>query len=173
MVKSRGPKDARTRAAWLKAQGLGSTQAALVAERSIGTRSSAFDQTAKAYLRAAPRYIERQYGGKKAGLRPLYQRLLALGLSVGPEARACPCETIVPLYRNHVFAQLKPTTLTRIDLGLALGDPTRVKDPSGRLVDTGGFAKKDRITHRIPITRADEIDGVVKRWLRSAYDRDA
>ncbi len=83
--------------------------------------------------------------------------------------KACPCTTIVPLYRNHVFAQLKPTTRTRLDLGLALGD-TKAK---GRLIDTGGFAKKDRITHRIAIERIEDIDAEVKRWLTTAYDRDA
>ena len=47
-----------------------------------------------------------------------------------------------------------------------------MKTPS-RLLDTGGFAKKDRITHRIPIAAIGEIDGVVERWLKVAYDRDA
>jgi len=75
----------------------------------------------------------------------------------------------VPLYRNHVFAQIKPATLKRIDMGFALHD-TKAK---GRLIDTGGFAKKDRITHRIPITSIDEIDDEVQHWLQVAYDRDA
>ena len=95
--------------------------------------------------------------------------LLKLGLKVGKEAKASPCQTIVPLYRNHVFAQIKPTTQTRIDMGFALGD----MKPTGRLIDTGGFAKKDRITHRIPITSKDDIDDEVKHWLKVAYDRDA
>jgi hypothetical protein len=73
------------------------------------------------------------------------------------------------MYRNHVFAQIKPTTATRIDLGLALGPI----EAEGRLIDTGGFARKDRITHRIPIASLAEIDREVKRWLRTAYDRDA
>jgi hypothetical protein len=67
-----------------------------------------------------------------------------------------------------VFAQIKPTTQTRIDLGFALGD----MKGAGRLIDTGGYAKKDRITHRIPITSVSEIDDEVKRWLKVAYDRD-
>ncbi len=77
--------------------------------------------------------------------------------------------TIVPLYRNHVFAQIKPTTRARIDMGYALGDTKA----TGRLIDTGGFAKKDRITHRIPIGSLEEIDEEVKHWLQVAYDRDA
>src|SRR4029077_20706229 len=96
------------------------------------------------YLQAAERYVAEMFAGKKEPLRPIYDALLKLGLSIGKEAKACPCQTIVPLYRNHVFAQIKPTTITRIDFGLALGN---LKTPK-RLIDTGGFAKKDRITHR-------------------------
>jgi hypothetical protein len=32
--------------------------------------------------------------------------------------------------------------------------------------------KKDRITHRIAVTSAADIDGELKRWLKEAYDRD-
>lgn len=53
-------------------------------------------------------------------------------------------------------------------MGFALGD----MKTQGRLIDTGGFAKKDRITHRITITSLDDIDDEVKHWLRVAYDRD-
>jgi hypothetical protein len=75
----------------------------------------------------------------------------------------------VPLYRNHVFAQIKPTTQTRIDLGFALG----ARKAEGRLIDTGGYAKKDRITHRIPIESAKDIDAEVKKWMKVAYEADA
>ena len=75
--------------------------------------------------------------------------------------------TIVPLYRNHVFAQIKPTT-KRIDMGFALGAPPA----EGRLIETGGFAKKDRITHRIPVSSPDEIDTEVNHWLKIAYQED-
>ena len=33
------------------------------------------------------------------------------------EVRICPCKTMVPLSRNHVFAEIKTTTLTRIGSG--------------------------------------------------------
>jgi hypothetical protein len=105
---------------------------------------------------------------KKADLRPIHDALIELGRSLGPDVKVCPCQTIVPLYRNHVFAEIKPATKTRIDLGFALGDTKA----TGRLIDTGGFAKKDRITHRIPITQPEEIDGEVEQWLKVAYDRD-
>jgi Domain of unknown function (DUF5655) len=121
------------------------------------------------YLREAPRYVQAMYAGKKAHLKPLHDAIVELARTLGPDVKVCPARTIVPLYRKHVFAQIKPTTLTRIDLGFALGD----RKPTGRLLDTGGFAKKDRITHRIVIESLKDLDAEVKRWLATAYERDA
>jgi hypothetical protein len=166
-IKKEGPADERKRRVWLKeTHGLGTNTAWWLAERSVG--KGAESGHPDLYLESAERDVEKMFSGGKAHLRPVYDALLKLGLKTGKEAKACPCQTIVPLYRNHVFAQIKPTTQKRIDLGFALGDTK----PTGRLIDTGGFAKKDRITHRIPITSVDEIDDEVKHWLKVAYDRD-
>jgi hypothetical protein len=166
-IKKEGPADEKERRVWLKeTHGLGTNTAWWLAERSAGKGAESGDPDL--YLESAERDVEKMFSGGKAHLRPVYDALLKLGLKTGKEAKACPCQTIVPLYRNHVFAQIKPTTQKRIDLGFALGDTK----PTGRLIDTGGFAKKDRITHRIPITSVDEIDDEVKHWLKVAYDRD-
>jgi len=167
-IRKNGPKDLKARREWLKTEhGLGTNSAWWLADRAEGKDLESGDP--HVYLQAAEGYVEKMFSGAKSGLRPIYDALLKLGLSIGKEAKACPCQTIVPLYRNHVFAQIKPTTRTRIDFGFALGD-TKAK---GRLIDTGGFAKKDRITHRIEITSFKDIDDEVKRWLKVAYDRDA
>lgn len=42
-----------------------------------------------------------------------------------------------------------------------------------RLVDTGGAAKKDRITHKIELTSAADVDAEVARWMKRAYALDA
>ena len=166
-IKKAGQKDEKERRAWLKEKySLGTNTAWWLAERVEGKGEESGDPDH--YLEAAERYVEEMFSGGKAKLRPLYDKLLKLGLKIGKEAKACPCQTIVPLYRNHVFAQIKPTTQTRIDMGFALGD----MKPTGRLIDTGGFAKKDRITHCIRITSMDDIDDEVKHWLKVAYDRD-
>ena len=166
-IKKSGPADENERRVWLKDEyGLGTNTAWWLAERSVGKGEEASDPDL--YLQQAERDVDKMFSGGKAGLRPLYDKLLKLGLKTGKEAKACPCQTIVPLYRNHVFAQIKPTTQTRIDMGFALGD----MKAKGRLIDTGGFAKKDRITHRIPISSLDDIDDEVKHWLKVAYDRD-
>jgi hypothetical protein len=167
LVEQAGPADEKGRRDWLKKEhGLGTNSAWWIAERSVG--KGADDADPQAYLRAAPGVVDAMYQGAKGGLRPLHDRLTEIGLELGPDVRICPCKTIVPLYRSHVFAQIKPTTRTRIDLGFALGDAKA----AGRLIDTGGFAKKDRITHRIPIACEADIDQEVRRWLKAAYDRD-
>jgi hypothetical protein len=166
LVKKSGPKTGKERREWLKQEhGFGTNTAWAIAERAEGKGAEEDDPAS--YLRAAEKYVEDMFASK-AALRPIYDALLKLGLSVGADVKACPCKTIVPLYRKHVFAQIKPTTLTRIDMGFALG----ARSAKGRLIDTGGYAKKDRITHRIPISSVDEIDGEVKKWLGVAYDGD-
>lgn len=168
LVKKEGPKDAKSRREWLKSKHkLGMNSAWWIAERAEG---KGWEDSPKAYLKAAVHYVEEQYAGPKEKLRPIFYELLKLGKSLGDNVKACPCKTIVPLYRNHVFAQIKPTTNSRIDLGLALTH-YQGKLPK-QLIDTGGLAKNDRVTHRIEITTAEQIDGDVKEWLKTAYDLD-
>ncbi|MBV9492936.1 MAG: hypothetical protein JOZ54_01720 [Acidobacteria bacterium] len=119
------------------------------------------------YMAAAPQYVEAMFSGKKAHLRPIYDALYDLARTY-PGAILAPGKTIVPIYRTHVIAQIKATTNTRIDFGFALKDTPA----SGRLIDTGGFAKKDRITHRIEITSLADIDDEVRTWLRKAWEMD-
>jgi hypothetical protein len=167
-IEKEGPAEEKDRREWLKREhGLGTNSAWWLAERAAG--KGAVDGDPDAYVRSAPRVVDELYSGGKAGLRQLHDAIVALAATLGDDVKVCPCKTIVPLYRTHVIAQIKPTTRTRIDLGFALG-PMK---PTGRLIDTGGAAKKDRITHCIPITRAEEIDDEVRRWLQAAYDRDA
>src|SRR5438105_4740343 len=169
LVKRQGPKDEKSRREWLKIKHkLGTNSTWWIAERADGKGGE--DDSPEAYLKAAVQYVEEQYAGPKEKLRPIYDELLTLGKSMGDDVKACPCKTIVPLYREHVFAQIKPTTNSRIDLGFALTH-YKGKLPK-RLIDTGGLAKKDRITHRIEITAAEQIDGDVKKWLKTAYNLD-
>jgi hypothetical protein len=168
LIKKEGPPTEKERRDWLKQEhGFGTNGAWWLAERAEGKGLE--DGDPEAYQQAAEKYVEEMFAGGKAGLRPIYDALLQLGSSMGKDVKACPCKTIVPLYRHHVFAQIKPATRTRIDFGLALKDTKAV----GRLIDTGGFAKKDRITHRFAIHALEDIDAEVKRWLKKAYEMDA
>lgn len=175
-IRKEGPADEKPRREWLKFKhNLGTNTAWWLAERASADPIKGFaEEDPHEYLRMAGKYVDDMFAGGKAALRPIYDKLLSIGLAIGPESKACPCQTIVPLYRKHVFAQIKPTTNTRIDLGFALGSMIKQgKKFTAKLLDTGGFAKKDRITHRIPITSLKEVDDEVKKWLKIAYDLDA
>ncbi len=139
LVKKEGPKDEKSLREWLKKNHkLGMNSAGWIAERADGKGGDL--DTPEIYLKSAVRYVEGQYAGPKEKLRPIYEDLLTLGKLLGSDVKACPCKTIVPLYRNHVFAQIKPTTNSRIDLGFALTH-YKGKLPK-RLIDTGGLRRK-------------------------------
>jgi hypothetical protein len=167
-VKKDGPKTEGERRTWLKERHkLGTNYAWWIAERSVGKGEE--DGDPAAYLRQAPKYVAGMFAGKRAGLKPIYDKLLRVGLGSGKDAKACPCKTIVPLYREHVFAEIKPATNTRIDLGLALGE---VKGKFPKRIESVKNAKGNRITHRIAIESVDQVDEFVEQWLKEAYEAD-
>lgn len=167
LMQKEGPPDEKERAAWLKkTYRMGTNYASWIAERSTG-KSTGFED-ADQYLKHAENFVEKMYAGPKEHLRSIYDEILTYAKTLGRDIGVSPCQTMVPIYRNHVIAQIKPTTRTRIDLGLALRD---TKTPK-RLIDTGGFAKKDRITHRIEINSIADFDDEAKRWMRVAYEMD-
>jgi Domain of unknown function (DUF5655)/Domain of unknown function (DUF4287) len=167
LTKKSGPVTEKDRREWLKKEHkLGFYSTSWIAERAGGKGTE--EDSAESYLKFADKWVEAQYSGPRAALRPFYEQLLKLGLSLGKDVKACTGKTIVPLYRDHVFAQIKPSTNTRIDLGLTLGN---MKTPKRR-IDTGGYAKKDRITRRIEIKSKSDIANELEQWMKKAYELD-
>ncbi len=120
-VRKSGPPTEKERREWLKKEHkLGTNTAWWIAERTDGKGLE--EDSPEAYLEAAERWVDAMFSGPREALRPVYNQLLTLALSLGKDVKACPGKTIVALYRNHVFAQIKPSTNTRIDVGLALGN---------------------------------------------------
>jgi len=169
LAKSDGPDDLAALRQWFKDRhGFGTNAAWWLAD--VTTGKGKLEGDPEEYLKSAEGYLRDMYAGPKAGLKPLHDTILDLAAELGEGVKACPCQTIVPLYRKHVFAQIKPSTRTRLDLGLALAQ-YQGRLPK-RLIDTGGKEKKDRITHRIAIEKPEDIDDDVKHWLKVAYDLD-
>lgn len=168
-IRAAGPEDEKQAREWLKAQyALGTNTAWWLAERAFGKSLGLAQDTPASYLTAAPQYVEAMYSGSRQTLRPLHDKLIELAQSLGDDIRICPCKTIVPLYRKHVFAEIKPASNSRIDLGFALQN-----EPfTARLSDTGGLAKKNRITHKVAISKLTDIDLQVRRWLKQAFELD-
>lgn len=167
LVRESGPAGEKEQRAWLKNEyKLGGTTVSLIVDHTSGKGTEL--ASPESYLKAAPAFVDAMYSGQKAGLRPIHEELIRIGRALGPDVKICPTKTTVPFYRKNVFAQIKPTTQTRIDFGLALKNARKSHSP--RLIDTGGLAKGDRITHRFAISSLEDIDEEVREWFKIAYD---
>ena len=120
------------------------------------------------YLKQAAKYVEDMFAGGKAGLRPIFDRLFAEVRKLGKDVKVCPCKTIVPFYRDRVFAEAKPATKTRLELSFALADvPFR-----GILKPNPRANEKDRLKHQVHLATVADITPEVLKWLKTAYEAD-
>ena len=143
--------------AWLDDRGvMGYAQALLVWER-FGYPDFL---TAEADELIAGQYADRPQ------LRPLFDAVLAALPAVGPatvQARKTMVSLVTP---RRTFAVIQATTKSRVDLGLRLDH----ESPGGRLLAARDLGAA---TVRIPLTRPEDVDAEVLRWLRRAYAENA
>jgi hypothetical protein len=158
----------KERIAYLKEKhGLGTNPATHIVE--YATDSLSWDGDPAIYLQQAVKYVDGMFAGPKAALRPIFEKVLTAARKLGKDVKVCPCKTIVPFYRNRVFAQVKPATKTRVELGFVLKD-----EPfKGLLKKNPRANEKDRIQHIIPLETANDVTPEVLKWLKKAYDQDA
>lgn len=109
--------------------------------------------------------IKAQYDGKEH-LRPLYDKLIEMGLALGNDVTLNVRQSYTALTRGRQFAAIAPTTKTRLDLGLRLKG---LDSPlSGRVTEAKNVGGGS-ITHKISLATLDEIDAEVKILLWTAY----
>jgi len=106
--------------------------------------------------------VANQYEGK-ASLLPIYQKLITIVKTFGDDVVITPKKTEVSLDRKRKFAVIRPSTKTRIDLGLKLKD-TAVTD---RLETSGPFGTM--CTHRVRLNEVNQVDTQLEEWLLEAY----
>ena len=80
----------------------------------------------------------------------------------GNDVELAPKKAGVSLRRSKQFALIEPTTRTRIDIGINLNGIS----PTDRLKAAGGMC-----THKVALTRLDQIDDELAGWLRTAYQQ--
>ena len=68
-------------------------------------------------------YVDSQFAGAKAALRPVYDALADALTGLGPDVRIEGRSTYVPFVRGRQFAVVAAATRTRVDLGLRFVDP--------------------------------------------------
>ena len=103
------------------------------------------------------------FAGDKAGLRPLYDEIVACARGLG-EIEVSPKKANVSLRRSKQFALVQPSTKTRMDLGLQLKGTA----PSGKLEAAGSW--NGMVTHRIRLESAADFDAEAKAWLKAAWE---
>jgi predicted transport protein len=108
-------------------------------------------------------FIDAQYQGKKAELRPIYDSLIAAVEKLGDDVEIAPKRTYVSLRRKRQFGLVQPGA-GRVDVGINLKDV----EPGDRLEKSGSF--NSMVSHRVRINHPDQIDDELIGWLRQAYD---
>jgi hypothetical protein len=110
-------------------------------------------------------YIDSQYTGAKAALRPIYDALAAAAQQFGDDVTVEGRGTYTPFVRGRQFAAVAAATRDRVDLGLRFTDPP----PAGRLQPATG---PGQATHRIELRSLADVDDQVLHLLRLAYDQN-
>lgn len=108
--------------------------------------------------------VTAQYSGTKASLRPIYDRLLEAIGKFGKDIEVSPKKAYVSLRRHKQFAIIQPSTATRVDVGINLGNAATTE----RLEKSGSF--NAMVSHRVRLSAPSEVDKELLGWLKKAYD---
>ena len=109
-------------------------------------------------------FVDAQYEGKKAALRPLYDSLIEAITSFGDDVEVSPKRTYVSLRRKKQFALVQPGP-GRVDVGINL----KGVEPDGRLEKSGSF--NAMCTHRVRVAGVEDVNDELLGWLRQAYEQ--
>lgn len=108
--------------------------------------------------------VASQFAGDKAGLRPIYDRLIVEIGKFGKDVEVAPKKAYVSIRRAKQFAILQPSTKTRFDVGINLKGVAA----TGRLEASGSF--NSMVSHRVRLESAAGVDRELVGWLKAAYD---
>jgi predicted transport protein len=110
-------------------------------------------------------YVDRQYAGAKAALRPVYDALAAAITELGDDVTVEGRGTYIPFVRGRQFAAIAAAARDRVDLGLRFSDPPA----SARLRPGGG---PGQATHTVSLRSAQDVDDEVRHLLTAAYEQN-
>ena len=104
------------------------------------------------------------YVGKKAGVRPIHDRIMAALGKFGVDVERTPKKGYISLRRRKQFAMVQPGA-TYLNVGLILDSAP----PGVRLEAAAGW--NALFTHRVRVHTIAEVDRELVAWLKQAYDR--
>ena len=140
---------------WLTERGVKGYQQMLLAWETFGYPAH--------LLASADALIDAQYADRPA-LRPIFEAVVAAASALGQvevQARKTYTSLLTP---RRTFAAVRPTTRTRVDLGLRIDGA----EPGGRLLD-GSNTAGGSVNLRLPLSTVDDLDDEAAGLLRRAY----
>jgi len=111
-------------------------------------------------------YIDSQYTGAKAALRPIYDKLAAAAADLGDDVTVEGRGSYTPFVRARQFAAVAAATRDRVDLGLRFTHPPA----DDRLQPSTG---PGQATHKIVLHSVGDVDDQVLHLLCLAYEQNA
>ena len=151
------PLDQKAVRNWLKAQGvLQNTQWAIA---DAAARAAGWERP------SVEGYIDSQYQGEKAALRPIFDALREIIEGLGEDVTAEGRGGYTPFVRKRQFAAVQASTKTRVDLGLRFKQA-----PDSALLSTSSLPGQS--THKLGLSSVDEITGEVTDLIRLAYEQN-
>jgi len=151
------PLDQKAVRNWLKAQGvLQNTQWAIA---DAAARAAGWERP------SVEGYINSQYQGEKAALRPIFDALREIVEGLGEDVTAEGRGGYTPFVRKRQFAAVQASTKTRVDLGLRFRQA-----PDSALLSTTSLPGQS--THKLGLSSVDDITGEVIDMIRLAYEQN-
>ena len=151
------PLDQKAVRNWLKAQGvLQNTQWAIA---DAAARAAGWERP------SVEGYINSQYQGEKAALRPIFDALREIVEGLGEDVTAEGRGGYTPFVRKRQFAAVHASTKTRVDLGLRFRQA-----PDSVLLSTASLPGQS--THKLGLSSVDDITDEVADLIRVAYEQN-
>ena len=110
-------------------------------------------------------YIDSQYEGAKAGLRPIFDALREIIEDFGDDISAEGRKTYTPFVRRRQFVAIAAATASRVDVGLRYTDP-----PVSPLLKSA--TAPGQATHKLSLTNPAGITKDVEHLLRLSYEQN-
>lgn len=160
-ARKEGPKEQKALRMWLvEEHGHGSRDSWWLAQTTLAPADESY---------AEPEgFVNALYSGAKSAWRPVHEKAVDAALACGDDVIATSCKTMVPIYRKHVFMELKPVA-DGVDVQLALGKKPKDK----RFEDITNRMPGDRLTHRIVLRSEKDVDAQFADALKTAYENGA
>ncbi|MBL0937742.1 MAG: DUF4287 domain-containing protein [Gemmatimonadaceae bacterium] len=110
-------------------------------------------------------YVDQQYAGPKAGLRPIFDKLRAIVESLGDDISVEGRSTYTPFVRRRQFVAIAAATKTRVDVGLRY-----TKVPKSKLLVES--TAPGQATHKLSLASVGDVNADVEKLLRAAYEQN-